>query len=504
MSEEQRNFNFEELYAQSQMTFKEAEEKAKKEAGRPQAERFRIGEDGEYHLRILPLAPNFDENGNMLPLERKGYEYPISQQFLAIDKPSKKGSKDKTINIPVIRTTDKEVGYSVDLIDTYIRIAKEMYSDDTELIEKMEQNSFHNPSSLKWNFQHAIYVLDVDSDKSRAKGPQLWQCSHTIYKSIDKAKMRLWGSMIAKKPGATDPIAGFKNSYDIIIIRDSASKKTEYTVEIGRDFDDLEMDEIQKLLDMPRIPELIYSFSRYHLEAELVFLQQYDEKHDIKVCKQPDFQEAVEKLKGELPADDSSHFDLASAGKSDSKEEEVTVASLWDEYDKLVDEGYDERSDEYQDFREKIRQFAEDNDLDVRLPRSKSNKQFLDEIDEAFENKQREVRRAKREDDDEEEEPKKKTRDDEEERSERRSSRSRERDEEEEEDEDKKSDEEEEERPRRRRPHVLDDEKPEEKSEDKSNKDDDKDDSEGKDDEEDKSSTSEEEEERPVHRRRRR
>ena len=514
MSEEQNKLNVFELFNQSQMTYIEAEEKAKKEAGRVQVERFRIGDDGEYPLRILPLAPIVDENGNMVEMQRKGYEYPIFQQFIAIDLPKrKKDDKVKSINIPVIRTTAPEVGYSVDLIDTYVKIAKEMYSDDTELIDKMEQNSYRNKSSLKWNYQHAIYIRDVSSDKSRAKGPQIWQCSHTVYKAIDNAKMRLWAKMYDKNPKATDPVAGITNAYDVSVIRDGSGKKTEYTVEIGRDYDDLEEDEIKKLLEMPRIPEVIYRFARYHMEAELVFLKQYDEKHDIDVCSQDDFKDAVEKLKGELPADDNSHFDMASVNKTDSKAEEVTVASLWNEYDKLTDEGYDEKSDEYQDFREKLRQFAEDNELDVRLPRSKSNKQFLDEIEEAFEDKQQEVSKSKRhKDDDEEDDEPKKDREDKEERSERRHSRrSEDRDEDEGEgkkDAEKSHDEdEEEERPRRRRPRpvddVEDDDKDEDKKSDKEDTDDEPDEGEKEDSKKEEPSDNDEEE-RPVHRRRRR
>lgn len=513
MSEEQNKLNVFELFSQSQMTYTEAEEKAKKEAGRVQVERFRIGDDGEYPLRILPLAPIVDEQGNMVEMQRKGYEYPIYQQFIAIDLPKrKKDDKVKSINIPVIRTTAPEVGYSVDLIDTYVKIAKEMYSGDPDLIDKMEQNSFRNKSSLKWSYQHAIYILDVSSDKSRAKGPQIWQCSHTVYKAIDNAKMRLWAKMYDKNPKATDPVAGITNAYDVSVIRDGSGKKTEYTVEIGRDYDDLEEDEIKKLLEMPRIPEVIYRFARYHMEAELVFLQQYDEKHDIDVCSQDDFKDAVEKLKGELPADDNSHFDMASANKTDSKAEEVTVASLWNEYDKLTDEGYDEKSDEYQDFREKLRQFAEDNELDVRLPRSKSNKQFLDEIEEAFEDKQKEISKSKHRNDDNDEDEPKKDREDKEEHSERRHShRSEDRDEDEDEgkkDAEKSHDEdEEEERPRRRRQRpvddVEDDDKDEGKKSDKEDSDDEPDEGEKENSKKDEPSDNDEED-RPVHRRRRR
>lgn len=382
MSEEVKKSAFK-LFAQAQMTYAEAEEKAKQEAGKPKIERFRIGEDGEYSIRVLPLAPEIDSEGNALPLERKGYEYPLHQLFLGIMLPAKKGKKPKKINIPVARATDKGIDKSVDLIDTYVRIAKEMYADDEELLKVVTGGSFGG--GLRWSYQHAMYVLDLSSDKTRAKGPQLWQCTHSQYKTMDDAKMRLWSELRSDGEQETCPISWFTDAYPVKVIRKTETK-IDYTIEIGRKCVDVTEEEVEKLLDLPRIPELINRFTRYQLEAEIVFLQQYDELHDMEVCKEADFIEAVEKLKGEMPADDTSHFDLANAGsdKGGAVSAEVTIDSLWTEYDKIADAGLSEKSDEYQELREKIRQFAEDNKLDVRLSRTKNNKQLLEEIEEAM------------------------------------------------------------------------------------------------------------------------
>lgn len=384
MSEELKKSVFS-IFAQAQMNFAEAEEKAKQEAGKPKVERFRIGEDGDYTIRVLPLAPALDEEGNPLPMERKGYEYPIHQLFLGINLPAKKGKKSKKINIPVIRATDKGIDKSVDLIDTYVRIAKELYAGDEDLLKVVTGGSFGG--GLRWSYQHAMYVLDLGTEKSRAKGPQLWQCSHSQYRTLDDAKLRLWSELKADDGQDSCPISWFTNAYPVKVIRKTEAK-TEYTIEIGRKTVDITEDEVKKLLDLPRIPELVNRFTRYQLEAEIVFLQQYDELHQMEVCKEADFIEAVEKLKGEMPADDTSHFDIASAGSNKTGETaEVTIDSLWTEYDRIVDEGLSERSDEYQELREKIRQFAEDNELDVRLARSKNNQQLLDEIEKALDDK---------------------------------------------------------------------------------------------------------------------
>lgn len=370
-----------EAFAKVQQTYNEAEEKAKQEAGAPKVERFRIGEDGEFAVRVLPLAPVFDENGNILPMERKGYEYGVHQFFLEITTPSKKGGKPKKINIPVIRTTDKEVGYSVDLIDTYVKIAKEIYGDDEDLMKLIGNNGYMK--GLRWNYQHAMMVLDLSSEKSRAKGPQIWQCSHSQYKDIDAAKMRLWKEL--REGGdkqETCPISWFNDAYPVKIIRKTEKNKTEYTFELGRKTVDVTEEEATKLLELPRIPEQIYRYTRYQFEATVEFLRQYDAAHDMEVCQEPDFKEAIDKLSGELPADDKSHFDIAGVASKENENDDVTIDTLWREYDFIIDQDLSEKSDEYQELREKIRQYIEDNNIDVRISRSKNNQQILEEIDE--------------------------------------------------------------------------------------------------------------------------
>lgn len=380
--------NYFDILNQTKQTFEEAEEQIKAESPKQRAERFRMSDDGEYSIRILPLVPNLDSEGHVLPMERHGFEYPVHQQFLKIELPKKKGDKkEKFLNVPVICSTDKGVGKSVDLIDTYIKIAKEMYADDVDLLELLEKSNFFG--GLKWSYVHAMYVLDLTNDGR--KGPLLWQATHSQYCTIRDAKQRLWAKERQKDLNRDCPVCGFKNAYPVTIIRSGANKRTEYTIEIDRYTDDLTEDDLMKLFELPRIPEQVFSFTRYALEAEVYFLQQYDEKHEMEVTKEPDFIEAVERLKGEMSPDDKSHFDINKSGdekdgKSSGKEE-VTVNSLWAELDAIEDAGLSEKSDEYQELREKIRQFIEDKDLDIRLTRSKNNEKLIKEIEDALEDK---------------------------------------------------------------------------------------------------------------------
>lgn len=454
--------NYFDILKQTKQTFEEAEAQIKAESFSKRAELFRMSNDGEFSVRILPLVPNLDSEGNILPMDRHGFEYPVHQQFLKIELPKKKNEKKaKSISIPVVCATDKGVGKSIDLIDTYVKIAGELYPDDADLMELLAKGGYNG--GLKWSFIHAMYVLDL-TKKGERRGPLIWNASHAQYCDIRDAKQRLWIKEREKDPERDCPVCGFENAYPVNIIRKTGNgNRTEYTIEIDRYTDDLTEEDLNKLFDAPRIPEQIYSFNRYSLEAEVEFLKQYDEKHDMEVCKEQDFLDAIEKLKGELDPEDKSHFDINKSGDDKSKDggkDEITVNSLWAELDAIDDAGLSEKSDEYQELREKIRQFIEDNDLDIRLTRSKNNEALIRDIEDAMEDKAKNPASKKDDDDDKEPEPEK------EEKSERRSRSRRASDDDEDdkepEKEDKKDDEPEEKETRsRRRPRPSDDEEPE-------------------------------------------
>ena len=399
MSDETKKMSLFDIFGQTAETLAQAEEKNKQEQGRSQIDRFRISEDGDYSIRILPLAPEVekDDAGNIIsvkPLERKGFEYPIKQLFLNIKLPAKKGKKEQTISVPVIKSDDAYIGLSDDLISTYVRIAKEKYSDDEDLIKKISGSSFGG--GLKYSSQRAMYVLDM-SEKSPK--PLLWQPSFSMYREIDDKRLRLWKELMRDDDAQGCPISSIKNAYPISIIRKTKNGNVSYTTEIGRKSHSLSEDEMAALLDAPRIPDVIYHFTRYQLEAERVFLEQYDEENDIDVTNEQEFVDCFNKLVAELPKDDTSHFDLASASKDkeSGNDGEVTIDSLFKEYDEMADKDLPTNSDEYQDFREKIRQFAEDNNIDVRLSRTMNNLEMLEAIDEAIEAAEKDEKPVKKE-----------------------------------------------------------------------------------------------------------
>lgn len=382
MSEEIKRSVFD-IFKQQTQTYEEACKKRDSEQLSKKIERFRVAEDGEYEVRVLPLAPYLDENDN--PIEgkevRKGYEYPVQQQFITIKTPAKGKKKAGKINIPVVRATQKGVDLPVDIIDEYVKIAKD-YGED--IAEKIGKNSYSG--GLKWNFQHAMYVLDVNKNR---KGPLLYTCSGAQYHGIDEEKFSIWNQLRKSRPNRPDicPLCSFTNAYTLTIKRGNNNGKTEYKFSINAlgEEDNLNESELNALVAAPRIPDEIYRYTRYQFEATLAFLQQYDEMLDIDVCAQEDFQTAVEQLRAALSKDDTSHFSMDSAGDSKdnkSKSTDITLDLLWDELDYIEEQGLDKTSDEYKELREKIGQYIQDHDLDMRVSHSKSNTQLLNDIEE--------------------------------------------------------------------------------------------------------------------------
>lgn len=388
MSENSKKIDYRSLLQKTAVSYEQTVERVKSEQQRPQMERFRTGDDGTYVVRILPLAPYLTNDGEIdetRPL-RESFEYPLAQMFIDIKgEPKKKGGKPSVINVPIIRATQEGVGKSVDLIDTYKKLVKEYYPDDKEIIELVNKGRFEK--GLKWSYQRVMYVLDLDSKK---RNPLLWQASFAQYNDFVDRQIKLWDKLKAKDANAEDPMAGFGVSYALEITRKTEKKKTSYTFNIDMTSEDeLDDTDMETLFNAPRIPDIIYRYNRYQMEATIEFLKQYDEDHGLDIMQEEAMKEAIEKLKGELDANDTSHFDLATAGgsRSEGGSSKLTLDQLNDRYDALLDQNLADDSDEGIELREDILAYVEENGLNVTIKHSMSTTEILDAVEEAEKNK---------------------------------------------------------------------------------------------------------------------
>lgn len=371
MSELTNQMSALDIFASTQESFDDAKKKSAAESGN-RVKYFRISGDGTVAVRILPLAPVIDAEGNVLPMDRKGYEYPVKELVLKI-----KGDNNKQSFVNVCNAKYAFPQLQSDLIDKYVELALSLYSDDEKLCKKVKETSFNG--GLKWDSKRCMYILDLDK---RNDGIQVFQLSYSQYKELEERKLQTWAKL-NKKGNVPCPISSITDAFPVEITRKTENKKTNYSFNIDTlsPKDELTEDELQNLLDTPRLPEVLYRYTRYHLEATIAYLNQFDETTGMEVMKEPEIKDCIEQIKLCLPADDQSHFNMNGKNGGDSSDGgSVTLDSLWDLYDKLCDEGLGDKSEEGQNLRTAINEFIEDNDLDVSISRTKTNETLLNDI----------------------------------------------------------------------------------------------------------------------------
>lgn len=369
----------EDLFLSSQETYAQAQQRALEEnKAFARTEFFRMDKLGVYRLRVMPIAPTADG-----VLDRPGYEYPVHQLLLELEKPSSAG-KTSFMYVTVPRATD--AGYPLDLIDTYRKaaVAEARAQGDDKLAEKIGGGSFGG--GLKYSYGHALYVLDLDE---RAKGLQLLTLSHSQFKDLDERKFKLWQKKLAKNPHYPCPVSSVRDAYPVEIEKKKNGGKTEYLVGIDNesDADILSKEELSALMSAPRIPEVIYRYSRYQAEATVEFLKQCDVRYGMSLMETEEMQEAVRTLMDALPKEDTSTFSFDKRTK-DNKENPAagaaTLDDLFERFDSLQEQGLGDRTEQGQELRGLIRAYIEQEGLQIRVTRSTSNKDLLEMIEEAM------------------------------------------------------------------------------------------------------------------------
>lgn len=371
--------SIEDLFLGIQESFAEAQTRALEENKTfARTEFFRMDKLGTYRLRILPIAPSPDGSA-----DRKAYEYPVRQLLMELEKPTTGTAKPTSMYVTVCRATD--AGFSVDLIDTYRKLAVDMAKDagDEKLAEKIGGGSFGG--GMKFNFGHAMYVIDLNK---RAKGFQLLTLSHSQFKELDERKFKLWEKKIAKNPLHPCPVSSAYSAYPVEIEKRKNGGKTEYYISIDNESDNVQLtlDEMNLLMKTPRIPEVIYRYSRYHFEATLEYLKQCDVKYGLKVMEKQEMTEAIDTLGSEIPKEDTSSFSFdkrSKDAKDNTESNAITLDALYDRYDRLQEAGLTDKTEEGQELRAMIRSFIEQEKLSVRVTRSTTNGELLDMIEDA-------------------------------------------------------------------------------------------------------------------------
>lgn len=147
----------------------------------------------------------------------------------------------------------------------------------------------------------------------------------------------------------------------------------------------LTREELTALMGAPRIPEIIYRYTRYHLGATVEFLKQCDTLYGMPLMESDDMKAVIDTLEGELPKEDTSAFSYdrrTKAGRENGQNGggRISYDDLSDRYDDLNRRSLGDRTEEGQELRAMIRAFIEQEGLAVRVTRSTSNSELLDLI----------------------------------------------------------------------------------------------------------------------------
>lgn len=368
-------------------TLEDAQKKSAAESGGRKIEMFRMDKEGKYKVRILPLAPIYNQETDSYDLPRKGYEYPAKELLLKIEAGKTKDNKPifKYVNVRHLKHVLPQLE-GEDLIDLFVQVACEKYADDEKLCKSIRENSFSG--GLRYDSKRYMYVLNHEN---RAEGIKMLSLSYAQYKELEDRKLDLWKELREDDPHALCPICSPEEAYPVEITRKKENGKTSYVFNINtRKEAPLQEEDLQALFELPRLPEQLYRYSRFHLEATIHYLKQYEEKKDIDVLSDQRIKELIDQINMLLPSDDTSHFSLngakegAGSDNNDASTGGNTLDDLWDIYHSITDAGKNDKSEEGQNLRTLLVEFIDANDLDVAINRRMSNEAILEEIEDAL------------------------------------------------------------------------------------------------------------------------
>ena len=139
----------------------------------------------------------------------------------------------------------------------------------------------------------------------------------------------------------------------------------------------------------PRIPEIIYRYTHYHLGATVEFLKQCDGIYGMSLMETDEMKTVIDTLDGELPKEDTSAFSFDRRTKDNRENGRegggISLDDLFERYDELQRQELGDKTEEGQELRAMIRGYIEQEGLSVRVTRSTSNRELLDLIESEME-----------------------------------------------------------------------------------------------------------------------
>ena len=367
--EELLNKSLEDLFSENQETLEESQaRKEKEEVTYSKVKYFTMDKEKTYKIRILPLPPNS---------QIRGYEYPLHEYMMKIKNPST--GKIRYVN--ACRAT--EAGISVDLIDSYRKLALKKVKGDKDMEKKIKGGSFGG--GLGMDYKRVMYIFDLDN---RDEGMMIWKASFGQFKNMEEVKETFWKRLIEKNkdPKQPCPISSWNMAYPLEIKKKKKDRKAEYAFSIDPFADPMRLtqEELKALMEATPINNLIYRFTKFQLEAEIVFLKQYEEETGLDLMDTQEIQDVIAKIKSELPANDDSSFSFDTKDDDNDGDDSLSFDDISAMFDEFQNEGGKEKSEKGQELRGIVIDYIKRKGLEIVVTRKKTISNLLDEIEDAI------------------------------------------------------------------------------------------------------------------------
>lgn len=410
-----------------QQTYEESkaqfDEEQAGQGGYDKIETIRFNKSGTIEARILPLPPTD---------ERKGWEYPVHKTWIAIPNTNAKGEqvvdkngKPMVTNVMITRPDYwfKDLKFTDDLLRVYGKLAKAEFKSRLEdvksggsdpagfkkdelesLIKNVDEGSYNNPASLKYDYKRVAYAFDL-SDKSKVK---MIEFSNAQFKDVEERKLSIWDQLKEENPDVACPLCSPRDGRKLKITGKADGKKTKYIFEVTIKREALTIEDGMKLVNTPSLPSVLYPYTRRQFEATLAFLSAYDKRYMLGLMENQTLVDAIEKIKALIPDTDDSHFEQKEA-KSSSEEEgagaykfssDMPLEDLLDVYEQMKEDGLEESDEEMRELRGVVKGIIKEEDAGIKITSRKTTKDLIEELIEFLDAPEKEEKDEDEEDDD--------------------------------------------------------------------------------------------------------
>lgn len=289
-------------------------------------------------------------------------------------------------------------GTKWDLVEEYVKFAKKKWAKDADKLEALVGTGM-NSNSLNPQYSWICYADKIVGDEPlRAK---IWEFKKMVRDLLNKLAFSEDEDDVIEVDPFTDVDEGLpimvkylknpnkkkgENYYDVTFPKKSAPRP-------------LTDDEIEYFLSLKPLTEVIHKYGIRDFERALEGLQIFDEENEIGLFEDEDWLEHVEEIKAQYDSEEEEETE------KESKKKVLTKKVVKAKEEEIEEEEEEESDDELDDLdREGLKKYIRENELEISIKKSMSDKEIRKAIREAMKETEQESEEETEEDETEEEE----------------------------------------------------------------------------------------------------